>query len=108
LSTTTLSSHSDDVRAANNEYALVLNEFAIPYKQSATVDVDDLALTALAAKLLDIVLMSDLRTVAIRSNSVFVSADNLRYLGVQQSAYISLLINNLQDFPIHTNNATNR
>jgi hypothetical protein len=95
LSATALCSHGDHIRAADNEYTLVLNEFAIPYKQSATVDVDDLALSAFTAVLFDIVFMSNLRTVTVRCYSVFVSAGNLRHLGVQQCSYISLLINNL-------------
>jgi hypothetical protein len=107
LSAATLCSHGDDVRTSDNEYALVLNELTISYKKSTTVDVDDFALSAFTAVLFNIVLMSDLGTVTVCCYGVFVSADNLRDLGVEQCSNVSLLINDLQDLAIDTNNAAN-
>jgi hypothetical protein len=108
LRATTLCSQGDNIGAADNEDTLVLDEFAIPYKEGTAMDIDDLALTAFATVLLDVVFVPDLRSVAIGSNSVLIPAHDLRHLGVQECSHIALLVNNLQDFAINTDNATNR
>jgi hypothetical protein len=56
------------------------------------MDVDDFALSVFAAVLFDVVFMSDLRTIAIGRYRMFVSANNLRYLSMQQCSHVSLLV----------------
>jgi hypothetical protein len=56
------------------------------------VNVENLALTAFASVFLDIVLVSDLGTVAVGCYSMLVPADNLRNLCVEERANIALLI----------------
>jgi hypothetical protein len=106
LRTTALSRHGDNVRAAHYKDALVLDEFAVADEKSATMDVDDLALSTFATVFLDIVFMPDLGPVAVGCNGMLVPADNLRYLGVEKCSNIALLVNNAQHFTIYTNNTT--
>jgi hypothetical protein len=71
------------------------------------VDVKDLALSVLAAIFLDVVIMSNLRSVAVRSHGVSIPACDLRDLCVEECAYVALLVHNLQDLAINSDDTTN-
>jgi hypothetical protein len=107
LCATTLRCHGDNIRAANHKYTLVLDQLAVSNEQSTAMDVEDLALSAFATVLFDVVFVPDFRAVAVSCNGILVPANDLRDLGVKESSHIALLIDNFQDFAIHTNDATN-
>jgi hypothetical protein len=107
LSATTLCSHGDNIRAANHEDTLVFHQFAISNEQSTTMDVEDLALSALATVLFHVVFVPDLRAIAIGCHCVLIPANDLRDLGVKECSNVALLIDDLQDFAVNTNDATN-
>jgi hypothetical protein len=107
LSTTALCCHCDDVVAANHEDTLVLDQVAVSHEESPPVDVEDFALSTFTAVFLDIVVVSDLGTVAVCCYSVLVPVDHLRYLGVEECANVALLIDYTQDFAIDSNDTTN-
>lgn len=77
LSTTALCRHGDDVVTADHKDTLVLDKLTVPDKECTPVNVQNLALSPFTAVLLNVVLMSDFRSVAIGRYCVFVSADNL-------------------------------
>jgi hypothetical protein len=106
LSTTALCCHCDDVVAANHEDTLVLDQVAVSHEESPPVDVEDFALSTFTAVFLDIVVVSDLGTVAVCCYSVLVPVDHLRYLGVEECANVALLIDYTQDFAIDSNDTT--
>ena len=100
LSATALCSHGEDILTANHEYTLVLNELTILNEEDTSVDVEDLARSVVSAVFFDIIVVSDFGAVAISSYSVAVSASNLRYLRVEKGAYVAVLVDNSQDFPV--------
>jgi hypothetical protein len=82
LRASTLRSHGDDIRAADDEDTLVVNLLAVPDEQRASVDVDDLALTAFTAEFFHVIVLPDLRSVTIGRDSMFIPTNDLRYLSV--------------------------
>jgi hypothetical protein len=71
------------------------------------MDVKDLALSSFATVLFDVVFVPDLGAIAIGCNGILVPTNNLRDLGVKKCSDIALLIDDFQDFAIHTNDTTN-
>lgn len=60
LSPATLGSHSDNIRTANDENALVFVLLAVSDKQGTSMDVDDLALATFTTILFNIIFVPDL------------------------------------------------
>jgi hypothetical protein len=107
LGSSALGGHCKDACAADDEDTLVLDQLAVLNEECTSVDVKDLALSVLAAVLLDVVVVSDLRAIAVRGHGVSVPACYLRDLCVEKCAYIALLVHDLQDLTIDTDNTTN-
>jgi hypothetical protein len=70
------------------------------------VDIEDFALSAFTTVFLDIVVVSDLGTVAVCCYSVLVPTDNLRYLGMEECENLALLVDYTQDFAVDSNDTT--
>ena len=107
LRSSTLGGHGQDACAADDEDALVFDEFTVLNEKCAPVDVKDLALSVLATVFLDVVVVSNLRAIAVRSHRVSIPACHLRDLRVEKCAYIALLVYDLQDLTIDSDNTTN-
>lgn len=107
LGPSALGGHSKDARAADDKDTLVLDQFAVLYEEYTPVDVKNLALSVLAAIFLDVVIVSNLRSIAVRSHGVSIPACDLRDLCVEECAYIALLVHNLQHLSIDSDNTTN-
>lgn len=107
LRSSALGGHSKNACAADDEDTLVIDQLAVLDKQCTPVDVEDLALSVLTAVLLDIVVVANFRPIAVCSHGVPISACHLRDLCVEKRAHITLLVHNLQDLTIDSDNATN-
>jgi hypothetical protein len=92
LSATALCCHGDNIVTASHKDALVLDQVTVPDEEGTSVDVENFALSAFTTVLLDIVIVPNLGPVAVSCHSVFVSADNLRYLSMEECANVALLV----------------
>ena len=95
LSTATLRGHGNNVVAADDEDALVLDQLTILDKEDTSVDVEDFALSTFAAMLLDIVFVPDFVTITVGGYSEAVLAHGLRHSGMKQLANIAVLIDDI-------------
>lgn len=107
LGSTTLSGHSEDACASDDEDALILDQLAVLNEEYAPVNVKDLALSVLTAILLDVVFMPYFRSIAVCGYSIPISTGNLGNLGMEECAHITLLINDSQNFAIDSDYAAN-